>query len=69
MRDADLTPDQRAELDVLASLSAAGIDTFDIPATKEFSNPRRGVFSDSPNRKATPRREQGGLPCSPVTTE
>ena len=59
MRAADLTPDQRAELDVLASMSDADIDTSDIPATKEFSNPRRGVFSDSPNRKVTPGREPG----------
>ena len=59
MRAADLTPGQRAELDVLASMSDADIDTSDIPETKEFSNPRRGAFSDSPNRKATPRREMG----------
>ena len=59
MRADDLTPGQRAELDVLASMSDADIDTSDIPETKEFSNPRRGVFSNSPNRRATPRREQG----------
>ena len=59
MRAAGLTPDQRVELNVLASLSDADIDTSDIPATKELSNPRRGVFSDSPNRKTTPRSEQG----------
>ena len=61
MRADDLTPGQRAELDVLASMSDADIDTSDIPETKEFSNPRRGVFSNSPNRRATPRREQGPL--------
>ena len=59
MRAADLTPDQRAELDALASMSDADIDTSDIPETKEFSNPRRGVFSDSPNRKASPKPEPG----------
>ena len=59
MRVADLTPDQGAELDVLASMSDADIDTSDIPATKELSNPRRGVFSDSPNIKASPKSEPG----------
>ena len=39
MRAADLTPDQRAELDALASMSDADIDTSEIPETKEFSNP------------------------------
>ena len=58
MRTADLTPAQRAELDALASMSDADIDLSDIPETKEFSNPRRGVFSGSPNRKAEPTRKQ-----------
>ena len=58
MRTADLTPAQKAELDALAAMSDADIDFSDIPATTEFPNPRRGVFSGSPNRKAEPRREQ-----------
>ena len=40
MRNADLTPDQKAELTALASMSDADIDTSDIPETKEFPNPR-----------------------------
>ena len=52
MRDTDLTPEQKAELAALASLPDADIDTSDIPATKEFTNPRRGVFSGGPNRRA-----------------
>lgn len=41
-------------MDKLASMSDADIDTdkSDIPETKEFPNPRRGVFFGSPNRKA-----------------
>ena len=46
----DLTPDQKAELDKLAFMPDADIDTSDIPETKEFPNPQRGVFSGGPNR-------------------
>ena len=46
----DLTPDQKAELDKLAFMPDADIDTSDIPETKEFPNPQRGVFSVGPNR-------------------
>ena len=42
------------ELDALAAMSDADIDTSDIPETTEFPNPRRGVFSVSPNRKVCP---------------
>ena len=55
MRNADLTPDQQAELDVLAAMPDEDIDTSDIPEIIEFSNPRRGVFSASPNVKLDPR--------------
>ena len=50
-----LTPKQKAELAVLASMPDADIDTSEIPQSKEFPNPRRGVFSGAPNRQA--RRE------------
>ena len=53
----DLTLAQKAELDALATMSDAEIDTSDIPETREFSNPSRGVFSGSPNGKAVPKRE------------
>ena len=55
MRNAGLTPKQKAELAALASMPDADIDTSDIPSTKGFPNPRRGVFSGAPNRQA--RRE------------
>ena len=42
---------QKVELAALASMPDADIDMSDIPDTKVFPNPRRGVFSDSPNRK------------------
>ena len=48
----DLTPDQKAELTALAAMPDTGIDTSEMPDTKAFKNPRRGVFSDSPNRQA-----------------
>ena len=57
MRATDLTPSQRAELEALAAMSDEDIDTSDIPEITEFSNPRRGMFSDSPNRKAKPKVE------------
>ena len=50
-RHTDLTPEQKAELAALASMPDADIDMSDIPATKEFPNPRRGVFSGAPNRQ------------------
>ncbi len=68
MRNADLTPDQQAELEVLAAMSDADIDTSDIPEIIEFSNPRRGVFSASPNVKLDP--EPVGIPNGiPATTD
>lgn len=51
-----ITPAKRAELDVLAAMSDDDIDTSDIPEVREFSNPRRGVFSGSPNIRAVPGR-------------
>lgn len=57
MRATNLTPSQRAELEALAAMADEDIDTSDIPEIKEFSNPRRGMFSGSPNRKAKPKRE------------
>ena len=56
MRQTELTPEQRAELDALATMTDDDIDTSDIPEIREFSNPRRGMFADSPNRKAEPKR-------------
>ena len=55
MRNADLTPSQRAELDRLAAMSDEDIDTSDIPEIREVSNRRRGLFSGSPNVKAQPK--------------
>ena len=55
MRDAELTPEQAAELAILAGMSDADIDTSDIPEITEFNNPRRGVFASSPNVKLEPR--------------
>ena len=52
MRNTDLTPDQKTELAALASMPDANIDTSEMPETKEFPNPRRGVFSGAPNRRA-----------------
>ena len=57
VRASDLTPSQRAELDALAGLADDDIDTTDIPEILEWRNPRRGMFSGSPNRKAEPKRE------------
>ena len=54
VRDTDLTLKQKAELLALASMSDADIDTSEIPQSKEFPNPRRGVFSCAPNRQARP---------------
>ena len=56
MRQTELTPEQRAELDALAAMTDDDIDTSDIPEIREFSNPRRGMFAGSPNRKAEPKR-------------
>ena len=71
MRATDLTPSQMAELEALASMADEDIDTSDIPEIKEFSNPRRGMFSGSPNRKAKPKvglelpRESGNSEKAP----
>ena len=51
MRNAELTPEQAAELEALAAMSDEDIDTSDIPEITEFSNPRRGMFAGSPNVK------------------
>ena len=59
MRQTELTPSQQAELDALAAMSDDDIDTSDIPEIREFTNPRRGMFAGSPNRKAEPKREPG----------
>ena len=47
MRNADLTPEQRAELDALAATSDEEIDFSDIPEITDFSNARRGVFYEA----------------------
>ena len=54
MKDAELTPEQAAELAILAGMSDADIDTSDIPEITELNNPRRGVFAGSPNVKLEP---------------
>ena len=53
----DLTPSQRAELEALMDLPEDEIDTDDIPENLEWRNPRRGLFADSPSRKAEPKSE------------
>ena len=53
----DLTLTQKAELDALKIMSDDDIDTSDISEVREFSNPRRGMFAGSPNRRAVPKRE------------
>ena len=55
MRNPDLTPRQRAELEALANMADEDIDLSDIPEIRQFSNPRRGVFAGSPNTRAVPR--------------
>ena len=57
MRTSELSPSQGAELDALAAMSDCDIDTSDIPEVRELSNPRRGMFSGSPNRRAVLKRE------------
>ena len=52
----ELTPSQKAELDALMYLSDEEIDTSDIPEVLEWRNPRRGLFSGSPSRKAEPNK-------------
>ena len=54
---ADLTQCQKTELAALAAMPDDDIDTTDIPEIREFLNPRRGMFSGSPNRRAVPKRE------------
>ena len=54
-RQTELTPERQAELDALAAMTDEDIDTSDIPEIRAFSNPRRGMFAGSPNRKAEPR--------------
>ena len=57
MGTADLTQRQKTELAMLAAMSDDDIDTSDIPEIREFSNPHRGMYSGSPNRRAVPKRE------------
>ena len=54
---ADLIHVQKSELAALAAMSDEDIDTSDIPEIREFSDPRRGMFAGSPNRRAVPKRE------------
>ena len=56
--DTGLTDRQEAELNALAAMSEDDIDTSDIPEVIEFSNPHRGMFSGTPNRRAVPDREK-----------
>ena len=55
----DLTPRQRAQIESLKNLPDDQIDTSDIPEIAHFTNPRRGLFSGSPNRKAVPNKASG----------
>ena len=48
-----LTPDQQAELDVLAALPEKAIDTRDIPEVRNWSGARRGVFYRPVTRQIT----------------
>ena len=54
---ADLTHVQKSELAALSAMSDDDIDTSDIPEIREFSNPHRGMFAGSPNRRTVPKRE------------
>ena len=65
--DTGLTDRQEAEIDALAAMSEDDIDTSDIPEIMEFSNPRRGMFSGSPNRRAVAKRERPR--CKPLDHE
>ena len=57
MSTEDLPLAQIAELEALSAMSDDDIDTSDIPEIREFSNPRRGMFVGSPNRRAVPNQE------------
>ena len=50
-----LTPDQQAELDVLAALPEEAIDTRDIPEVRNWSGARRGAFYRPVTRQITLR--------------
>ena len=75
MRNSDLTPRQRAELEELADMSDESIDFSDIPEITDFSNPRRGMFARSPNTRAVPKAtggvdpEPGNAPSRTDTSE
>jgi uncharacterized protein (DUF4415 family) len=54
-RSRPLTPEQRAELDILAALPEAEIDTRDMPEVHDWSGARRGVFYRPVKRQITLR--------------
>lgn len=50
-RDIELTPEQIAELEALATMTDDEIDTSDIPKVTDWSNARRGIFRLSPQER------------------
>ena len=72
-----MTPDQRAEIDVLKAMPDDEIDTSDIPEVVDWSNARRGMFHrlkrglPPPPRKDTlhkPNKRQSMSPETPAST-
>src|ERR1700730_9630977 len=56
-RSNPLTPEQQAELDVLAALPEDQIDTRDMPEVRDWSGARRGVLYRPVKRQITLRLE------------
>ena len=54
-RSKPLTPEQQAELDVLAALPEEQIDTRDMPEVRDWSGARRGVLYRPVKRQITLR--------------
>jgi len=54
-RSKPLTPEQQAELDVLAALPEEQIDTGDMPEVRDWSGARRGVLYRPVKRQITLR--------------
>src|SRR6266481_2586237 len=55
VRSKPLTPEQQAELDVLAALPEEQIDTGDMPEVRDWSGARRGVLYRPVKRQITLR--------------
>jgi len=54
-RSKPLTPEQQAELDILAALPEERIDTRDMPEVRDWSGARRGVLYRPVKRQITLR--------------